>query len=196
MQVPGIEHSDAHPCSYRHSTLHWPRYLLDIHRDNAHDPIICFLRSFPFNRIDNYCDIINGRLTSKHFKHRINRGLFLRYLGIRLTMAVLPNHGGVDQAFSTTKRDEQSVFEPGFYTNKYGMSKNIFKMITSNFELCQYNDADVATVSFFILFCHFTPFLYQFNMYFSCRILGYRLGHLYKILTISERNTYNHATLL
>jgi hypothetical protein len=164
--------------------MSWHSGIPDVARENASEPNVCFYRAFPTHKIENYCELINDALTKKNIDYTVTKGIFLKYIGIRLTMALLRNIGGVDAAFSTEKSDEETIFEAGNFKEKYGMSKNKFKYISTAFQVCRYTDQQLREVSSLLIYITKSTIL----IFFSPRILGFRYEDFFKILTIIVKN--------
>lgn len=146
-KVDSIPHSAEFACNFKDPKLSWHSSIPDVARENASEPNICFYRAFPYHKIENYCELINDALRMKNIHYRVNKGIFLKYIGIRLAMSLLRIIGGVEGAFCSTKHDEETIFEAGNFNEKYGMSKNEFKNISNAFQVCRFTDQELREVS-------------------------------------------------
>ncbi len=78
----------------------------------------------------------------------------LKYLGIRLVMAVEGRHRRISSYWSTEK-EEDSVFEPPRYGERFQMSRDRFQAISTAFRLDDFekdNDFDVRSCFLHLIF--------------------------------------------
>ena len=69
---------------------------------------------------------------------RTTKGEVIKYLGIRLAMALSPLPGGVRAYWETitSKEGKETIHMGGDYRKRFGMSRNRFTELSSCFRLC------------------------------------------------------------
>ena len=112
----------------KRTTIHWPQLALP----GAKQPSQYFLLFFPISLMLTAQDQTNAALSSKvraGNQGPVSAGELLRWLGIRLAMAVEPKRGDL-KTYWLDKDTEGSVFTASNYHSRFKMSRHRFEFIT------------------------------------------------------------------
>ena len=119
---PSVDHQP------KRITIHWPQLALPV----AKQPSRYFRLFFPTSLLLEAQDQTNAALSSKvktGNQGPVSAGELLRWLGIRLAMALEPKRGDV-KAFWLDKDPEDSVFTGSNYQSRFKISRHRFEFIT------------------------------------------------------------------
>ena len=90
---------------------------------------------------------------SEYVKRQLDKGEFLKWIGIRLCMVLTPLRGGIDAYFAVGSA-EGTVYEGGNYGRRFGMPKNRFKAIQESLRFtaeAEHNDDPWRPIRQFIV---------------------------------------------
>ena len=119
---PAVDHQP------KRTTIHWPQLALP----GAKQPSQYFLLFFSISHMLTAQDQTNAALSSKvrtGNQGPVSAGELLRWLGIRLAMAVEPKRGDL-KTYWLDKDTEGSVYTASNYNSRFKMSRHRFEFIT------------------------------------------------------------------
>lgn len=87
-----------------------------------------FYLLFPMPIINQIIRLTNLEIRSTEYpdylRVDLTKGEFFKWIGIKLAMVLTPLRGGID-AYFAVESEPGTVYEPGNYGKRFGMSKNI-----------------------------------------------------------------------
>ena len=109
-----------------------PNEGLDAELPRLRSVVWYFFLCFPMPIVTDILKWTNRNIQASgyvpYLKTELTKGEFFQHLGIRLCMIITPLRGGID-AYFATYMESGTVYEPGNYGRRFGMSKNRFKLI-------------------------------------------------------------------
>lgn len=121
----------------------WDRRDCDV---NIRDPYRYFALMFPMTIIPTILSSTAAELRKSGKNEHFDREELLKYLGIRLTMAIERRKGSIAECWSIEKELDRTVLEPGRYGDRFGMPRNRFVDITAALRLCPFDDDKLKEV--------------------------------------------------
>lgn len=126
--------------------LEWRLVFGDLLPPPVKQSIQYFHLFFPMQYIVFILQHTNEYLELKRGGTPISKALLLRFLGIRLCMAINRTYGETEEYWDVPSADAKTVLLGQDYGSKYGMPYHEFKKINSNFRLASFVDNAIDQV--------------------------------------------------
>lgn len=127
----------------RSAKLQWGKLYGSVIPDGIKPFISYFKLMFPWQELNNIVGFTNDYIALSRRGSPITKGNFITFLGIRLAMSLDRSIGGVE-AYFTSKHEEETIFQPPDYHNRFKMSLKEFQKIDQCFRLDEFIDNEVG----------------------------------------------------
>jgi len=123
-------------------SLQWGQFLTDRTIINEMD---YFRLLFPIKFINEKVVPITNEQLALNRQNSLSGGEFITFLGITLAMALQPMRGGIDAYWRSANTSNETVYIHGDFGERFGMSRDRFKIIRRYFRCSRPADTTVVT---------------------------------------------------